>query len=154
RIYEFLLSHFESVVSISLTAKVSGTYNAARTAVQRVPSGRVTLIDSENASLGQGLVAMLAAEYAMAGYSAAEVAAATRESVRRTVTFGLLGRLDFAVRGGRLPVLVGKLASLLHVAPILMNHPGGKISAGAVLFGTKHLRRQFAAFVRRRIRAD
>jgi hypothetical protein len=154
RIYEFLISHYESVVSISLTAKVSGTYNAARTAVQRVQTGRVILIDSENASLGQGLVAMLAAEYALAGHSAVEVAAATRESVHRTVTFGLLGRLDFAVRGGRLPRLVGKLASLLHVAPILMNHPGGKISAGGVLFGTRNLRKQFAAFVRRRIRAD
>ena len=154
RIYEFLISHYESVVSISLTAKVSGTYNAARTAVQRVPPGRVILVDSENASLGQGLIAMLAAECAQAGHSGEEVAAAARDAVHRTVTFGLLGRLDFAVRGGRVPVLVGKLASLLHVAPILMNHPGGRISAGGVLFGTKHLRKQFAAFVRRRIRSE
>jgi DegV family protein with EDD domain len=154
RIYEFLISHYESVVSISLTAKVSGTYNAARTAVQRVPQGKVTLVDSENASLGQGLIAMVAAECAQAGHSGEEVAAAARDAVRRTVTFGLLGRLDFAVRGGRVPVLVGKIASLLHVAPILTNHPGGKISAGGVLFGTKNLRRQFASFVRRRMRSD
>jgi DegV family protein with EDD domain len=154
RIYEFLISHYESVVSISLTAKVSGTYNAARTAVQRVAKDRVILVDSGNASLGQGLIAMHAAEYAQAGYSGDEVAAAAHDAAQRTITFGLLGRLDFAVRGGRVPRLVGKLASLLHVAPILMNHPDGKISSGGVLLGTKNLRKQFAAFVRRRIRPE
>jgi DegV family protein with EDD domain len=154
RLYEFLTSHYESVVSISLTSTVSGTFNVARTAAQRLPEGRVTVVDSGNASLGQGLVAIYAAECAQAGYSGEEVARAAREAVPRTFTFGLLGRLDFAVRGGRVPRIVKRLADLLHFVPILMNKPGGRISAGTVLFGTRDLTLRFAALVRRRIAKD
>jgi uncharacterized protein len=151
RLYEFLTSHYESVVSISLTSTVSGTFNVARTAAQRLPKGRVTVVDSGNASLGQGLVAIYAAECAQAGYSGEEVVRAAREAVPRTFTFGLLGRLDFAVRGGRVPRIVKRLADLLHFVPILMTKPGGRISAGTVLFGTRDLTLRFAALVRRRI---
>jgi DegV family protein with EDD domain len=151
RLYEFLISHYESVVSISLTSTVSGTYNVARTAAQRLPAGRVTVIDSLNASLGQGLIAIYAAECAQAGCSGEDVARAARDAALRTFTFGLLGRLDFAVRGGRVPRIVKRLADLLHFVPILMNKPGGRIGAGTVLFGTHDLTLRFAALVRRRI---
>jgi DegV family protein with EDD domain len=151
RLYEFLISHFDSVVSISVTAKVSGTYNATRAAAQRIPDGRVTVIDSGNASLGQGLIAMYAAEYAEAGHSGLEVAAAAQAAVTKTKTYGLLGRLDFAVRGGRVPRIVGKLATLLHFAPILATNRDGRIASGGMLFGTRNLRPRFAAFIRRRI---
>jgi DegV family protein with EDD domain len=154
RLYEFLISHYESVVSISLTAKVSGTFNVARTAAQRLPAGRVTVVDSLNASLGQGLIAIYAAECAQAGYSGPEVARAAEEAALRTFTFGLLGRLDFAVRGGRVPRIVKRLADLLHFVPILSNKPGGRIGASTVLFGKRDLTLRFAALVRRRIAKD
>jgi dihydroxyacetone kinase-like predicted kinase len=79
RQFEFLASHFDSVVSINITRKASGTCGAAEAAAGRVSThGKVTVIDSMNASLGQGLVAMYAAECAQAGYDAARVIAATR----------------------------------------------------------------------------
>ena len=151
RLYEFLISHYESVVSISLSSTVSGTFDVARTAAQRLPAGRVTVVDSGNASLGQGLIAIYAAECAQAGYSGEEVVRATRDVVPRTFTFGLLGRLDFAVRGGRVPRIVKRLADLLHFVPILTSQPGGRISAGTVLLGKRDLTLRFAALIRRRI---
>jgi DegV family protein with EDD domain len=151
RLYEFLVSHYESVVSISLTSTVSGTFNVARTAAQRLPPGRVMVVNSENASLGQGLIAIYAAECAQAGYSGEEVVRATQAIVPRTVTFGLLGRLDFAVRGGRVPRIVQRLADFLNFVPILVTQPRGRISAGAVLLGKRDLTQRFAALVRKRI---
>ncbi|MEP7242145.1 MAG: DegV family protein [Gammaproteobacteria bacterium] len=153
RLYEFLISHFESVVSITITSKVSGTFNATRAAAQRLPEGRVTVVDSWNASIGQGLIAMYAAECAEAGHSGPEVVAATADAVGRTKTFGLLARTDFAVRGGRVPRIVGSIATLLRVAPVLATHPDGRISAGGVLFNTRNLRSKFATYVRRRLDA-
>lgn len=154
RLYEFLGTHYEYVVSICITSKVSGTFNAARTAAQRLPDGRVTVVDSANASLGQGLIAMYAAECADADYSGAQVVAATNDAVKRTRTFALLARTDFAVRGGRVPRIVGTLATLLHAAPLLATHSDGRISAAGVLFGARNLRPRFAAFVRRRVDGD
>jgi hypothetical protein len=107
------------------------------------------VIDSLNASIGQGLVATYAAECAQAGMNGEAVIAATRAILFRTHTFGLLGRLDFAVRGGRVPNVVKVIADWLHVTPILINQRNGRIGTGTVIFGRRNLRTRFANLVRR-----
>jgi uncharacterized protein len=155
RHFEFLASHFDSVVSVHLTRQVSGTCGAAETAATRVSThGKVTIVDSMNASLGQGLVAMYAAECAKAGYEAARVIEATRAIVPRTHTFGLVGSLEYAVRGGRVPRWVKNTADALQLMPVLHNDRKGRVTAGGVLFGRHGLREKFARFVRRRMRDD
>ena len=155
RQFEFLASHFDSVVSIHITRHASGTCAAAETAAGRVSThGKVTVIDSMNASLGQGLVAMYAAECAQAGYDAARVIEATRAIVPKTWTWGLVGSLEFAVRGGRVPRWVKSVADRLQLMPILHNDRKGRVSAGNVLVGRSRLQQKFARFVRRRIRDD
>jgi len=155
RQFEFLASHFESVVSINITRQASGTCAAAETAAGRVSThGKVTVIDSMNASLGQGLVAMYAAECAQAGYDAARVIEATRAILPKTRTWGLVGSLEYAVRGGRVPRWVKDVADRLQLMPILHNDRKGRVSAGAVLFGRSRLEEKFARYVRRRIRGD
>ncbi|HSN69979.1 MAG TPA: DegV family protein, partial [Steroidobacteraceae bacterium] len=65
RHFEFLGSHYPEVLSINLTSRASGTCNAARVAADRTQShGKVAVIDSLNASLGQGLLVIDAAECA------------------------------------------------------------------------------------------
>jgi len=155
RQFEFLGSHFDSVVSINLTRQASGTCAAAEAAAARVSThGRVTVVDSMNASLGQGLVAMYAAECAQAGYDAARVIEAARAIVPRTKTYGLVGSLEYAVRGGRVPRWVKNVADALQLMPILHNDRKGRVTAGGVLFGREHLQEKFARFVRRRMRDD
>jgi len=155
RQYEFLASHFESVVSVHITRQASGTCGAAETAAARVSThGKVTVVDSMNASLGQGLVAMYAAECAKAGYDAARVIEATRAIVPRTRTYGLVGSLEYAVRGGRVPRWVKNVADTLQLMPILHNDRKGRVTAGGVLFGREHLKEKFARFVRRRMPDD
>lgn len=155
RQFEFLASHYESVVSVNLSRQVSGTCGAAETAAGRVAThGKVTVIDSKNASVGQGLVAMYAAERAQAGASAAEVVDATRAIVPLTRTYGLIGSLEYAVRGGRVPRWVKKVADALRLMPILHANGQGEVTAGGVLFGRRRLKEKFARFVRRRMRAD
>jgi len=155
RQFEFLASHFESVVSVNLSRRVSGTCSTAESAAARISThGKVTVIDSMNASLGQGLIAMYAAECAQAGYDAARVIEATRAIVPRTFTFGLIGSLEYAVRGGRVPRWVKNVADGLKLMPVLHADRQGRVKAGGVLFGREHLKEKFARFVRHRMRAD
>ena len=152
RVFEFLASHYDTVISVNVTGQVSGTRATAESAAQRIQAhGRVVVIDSLNASVGEGLIATYAAECAQAGMPAEQVIAATRAILPRTHTFGLLGRLDFAVRGGRVPRFVQVLADWLHLTPILISHRNGKVDAGTLLFGRRNLRARFARLVRRRI---
>ena len=153
RHFEFLASHYPAVVSVNLTRMVSGTCASAESAAARVSAhGKVTVIDSENASLGAGLVAMYAAECAQAGLDAPAVVAATRRMIPRTRTFAIVGSLEYSVRGGRVPRWVKNTADTLGLMPVLHNKDG-RVTAGGVLFGRDRLKEKFARFVRRRMRA-
>ena len=156
RTFEFLASHYEAVLSVNLTSRHSGTCNAAITAAQRVSAeGRpVRVVDSLNASTGEGLVAIAAAEAAARGDDLDAVERAARAAVSRTQTFALLKVVDFAVRGGRVPAIVGKVARLLRLNVILRTDSGGRVAAGGGLFGRHALRERFARFVVRRTRFD
>jgi len=155
RQFEFLGSHFAAVVSINLTSQVSGTCAAAETAAARTTThGKVAVVDSLNASAGQGLLAMYAAECAAAGHDAESVIAATRAMIPRTRTFGLVGSLEYGVRGGRVPRWVQRVADALRLMPVLHNDRHGRVTGGGVLFGRSRLKHKFGRFVRRRMRDD
>ncbi|HET9694737.1 MAG TPA: DegV family protein [Steroidobacteraceae bacterium] len=155
RQFEFLGSHFGAVVSVNLTSRASGTHAAAETAAARTAThGKVTVIDSRNAATGQGLLAMYAAECAAAGHDADAVIAATRAMIPKTRTFGMVGSLEYAVRGGRVPRWVQRLADALRLTPVLHADPQGRVTPGGVLFGRRDMTARFARFVRRRMRDD
>jgi hypothetical protein len=153
RMYEFLTSHFDAVVSVSVSAKVSGAFNAAKSAAERISGERVRVFDSGSASLGQGLLAVYAAECARAGYTADEVVTALGEARARTTTLGLLPRLDYAVRGGRVPRFVKPIADLLRLSPMLVNLPDGRVTVGGAVWGREHLAEKFARKVRAHLQA-
>ncbi len=155
RQFEFLGSHHSAVISINLTSRVSGTCAAAQTAAARSAThGKVSVIDSGNVSAGQGLIAMYAAECAAAGFDSERIIAATEAILPKTRSFGVPGSLEYAVRGGRVPRWVKRVADALRVMPVLHNDRHGKVSAGGVLFGRRNLKSKFARWVRRRMRDD
>lgn len=152
RQFEFLASHFDGVVSINVTSRVSGTYNAALTAAERVRThGHVAVIDSLSASIGQGMVTIYAAECAARGLDVAQIVARTQAIIKRTPTFALLGSLEYGVRGGRVKPAVKSAAEFLRLSPILTNHPDGRVAPGGTLFGRHHLLDKFTRFIVRRM---
>jgi DegV family protein with EDD domain len=155
RLFEFLASHYESVVSVNLTGRASGTRQAAEAAAARIAAkDRVTVVDTGNASLGQGLIAMYAAECADAGMDMPQVVAAVRAIAPHTFTFACLETLEYGVRGGRLPAFAKTVADWLRLSPVVASLPDGRVSVGGVLLGRRGLRAKFARFVRRRIHAN
>ena len=155
RQFQYLASHFPDVLSINLTPSVSGTYQAAVSAASRTnASGRVHVIDSQNASLGQGLVATFAAECAAAGLDIETSIAAVRAIIPSTTSFGLIRDLSYAVRGGRVPASKKWLAEFLHVTPVIRTRPDGSISASGILPGKRRMLPKFVKYVARRCRRD
>lgn len=152
RQFQLLSSHYAAVVSVTLTEKVSGTYQAALSAAERTDGAAVSVLDSANVSAGQGLVVVHAAECAAAGMDAEAIAAEVAEIRSRTFTWGLLRDLEPGVRGGRVKAPVKWLADGLRLTPILRSTPDGRIAPGGVLFGRKDALRRFAGFLTRRLR--
>jgi DegV family protein with EDD domain len=134
RAFELLSSHFEHVVAVSLTGRLSGTLQAAQSAASRVSKpAQVTIVDSRNVSVGMGLVVLCAAEAARAGKSATEVVAAVERAAARTRTYGAVPDLSYAVRGGRIPQPWRWLAGLLPLGFLLAIDGRGGVKVRGLL---------------------
>ncbi|GMW08079.1 MAG: hypothetical protein AMXMBFR8_28750 [Nevskiales bacterium] len=136
RVYEYLVSHHEHVVAISLDRQVSGTWQASQTAARRSSAPhRITVIDSRNASIGQGLVALHAAECARSGMPVAELLDSVRGAAAATRSFAVVADLAWAARGGRLPESLRWLTRALPVRPVLHMGQGAVGVSGVFLRG-------------------
>lgn len=151
RQFQFLASHFHDVLSINLTSKASGTYQGACSAAMRVKApGRIHVVDSCNASMGQGQLVVLAAECAAAGLDIDETISVVSAAVPKTRTFALLNNLEYAVRGGRVPQWVKSLTDLLRLIPVIRVKVDGQIALGGFLYGRRNRIAKFARFITRR----
>ena len=116
--------------------------------------GRIHVIDSKNASLGQGQLAVLAAECADRGIDIETTIALLHEQIPRTRTYALLQDLRYAVRGGRLPGWVKTVADLLRLKAILYTTPDGRVTVGGFQLGSHARAARFAKFIARRAPKD
>ena len=66
--YRRLSKETDRIVSIHLDARLSGLYSAASVAAQSVPEARIAVIDSQQATMGYGWMAVAAAEAARRGH--------------------------------------------------------------------------------------
>jgi DegV family protein with EDD domain len=100
----------EAIVSVHLSAGLSGTVSSARLAAGRaaVP---VRVVDSRSLGMGTGLAALTAAEAAAAGRPPEEVAAAASRRSARLRSFFVLDTLDYLHAGGRLDPALARAVS-------------------------------------------
>lgn len=154
RLFEFLLSHHQQVIDVSLARALSGTLQSAETAAARAEVGRVQIFDSRNGSAGQGLLAMWAAEAALAGLSAEAIIAGLTQLRPRTQLWAAVRDISYGVRGGRAPKLALPLTRLLRFAPIVRSNPLGKLSLVGGLWGRAHFAERFVRTVARHLDPD
>ena len=127
---------------------------AARSAAERTRiRDSIEVVDSGNASIGQGLLAIYAAELAARDQDVAQIVTAVRKMIPLTRTYALVGSLDYAVRGGRVKPSVKSLAEFLRLTPILSTHDDGRIAPGGALFGRVRLQDKFVRFITERMDA-
>ena len=123
-VYEPLLAEGSEVVSIHLSAGISGTYESALQARQRlIDEGkggkRVHVEDSRSACGGQGLMLMAAGSAAAQGASGEEALEAAREVRGSLKMWFAIDTLEYLRRGGRIGAAQALLGSALQIKPIL-----------------------------------
>lgn len=125
---ELLEAGADAVVSVHLSAQLSGTYEAAVLAAAETGPERITVIDSGSTGMALGFCALAAAQAAAAGTDHAGVAAAARQAAAATSTFFYVDTMEFLRRGGRISAASALLGTALSVKPIL-HVTGGAIAA-------------------------
>jgi DegV family protein with EDD domain len=123
RAYEPLLAAGRDIVSIHLSAGVSGTHDAAAAAramlEERGSTGRVEVIDSRSAAGGLGCVVLAAAAVADGGGSIDEVVARAHEARDAMRLWFCVDTLEYLQRGGRVGRAQAWLGGALQIKPIL-----------------------------------
>ncbi|MET7755544.1 DegV family protein [Streptomyces sp. NPDC005389] len=115
----------KGVVSLHLSAEVSGTYDAAVLAAKDAPLP-VRVVDTRMMGMALGFCAVAAAEVAEAGGSLDEAVAAAEKRAAGTSAFFYVDTLDYLRRGGRIGAAQALLGSALAVKPLL-ELDGGRI---------------------------
>jgi len=115
----------DTILSIHITAKLSGTYASAVAAAEELKGEfNIIPIDSACGSLGIGLMCREARKMERAGKSVDEIVKYI-ESIKSNVTVILtLDTLEYAKMSGRVKTLQAALASLLNVKPIAVLQDG------------------------------
>ncbi|MER3451450.1 MAG: fatty acid-binding protein DegV [Thermus sp.] len=127
--YREALQEADHVLSIHISSKLSGTLQSAKLAAQTFP-GRVTLFDTQAASLGIGMMLFRAHELLQEGKGLEEVLKEL-ERIRddHFVRFSM-ATLEFLRRGGRIGGAQAFLGTLLNVKPVLTLKAGRVETAG------------------------
>jgi DegV family protein with EDD domain len=123
-VYEPLLADGRDVVSIHISAGISGTFDAASQARQQlIESGkggeRIHVWDSRSACGGQGLMALTAAKAAARGASGEEAMEKVERARAALKNWFVIDTLEYLRRGGRIGSAQAWLGSALQIKPIL-----------------------------------
>jgi len=123
-----------SILSIHMTSKGSGAYQAATVAQSMLkeenPEVRIEVIDTQNVSLCQGWVAIEAARGVLAGLSLDEVLAAVKKMLPVTHMIQTADTLKYLYMGGRIGMAKRLVGTLLNIKPLIGMKDGVIVALG------------------------
>lgn len=116
---------------ITLSAKLSGSHNAAMLGVQLaeedMPEKKVHVFDSESASAGETYLALMIHDLIAAGKSFEQIVETVEEKIRSMHTLFVLDSLDNLVKNGRISKTVALLANVLSIRLLMSDDGHGSI---------------------------
>ena len=128
-LFSFLASHYESVIAIMISEKLSGTFQMTQDAASVVKDKRIDIINSRHLSVSQGLIVLRVAEAIREGKTHDEIMKLAEDWISKTDVFVDIKTLKYMVRGGRVSPLKGMIAGLLNVKPFIYIDEEGKAAA-------------------------
>lgn len=125
-LYEGLSESYDAIISVHLSKKISGTYDAAIAAGNMVEGVEVYPFDSGLSAMPQGMFVLKAAEMIQEGIEIQTILETLEDMKQRTYAYFMVDDLSHLQRGGRLSSAQALVGSLLHIKPVL-HMPEGKI---------------------------
>lgn len=114
----------QDALVFTISSGVSGTYAQAQEAAKRLmqayPERKVFALDSANASLGEGLIAIKAADLGDLGESAERCAEWVKQNTYKMNSYFTVEDLKYLRRTGRISRTVAIAGTLLNIKPLLM----------------------------------
>lgn len=128
-----LSPQYDEVLHITIGSEFSCCYQNALVAAEDYPN--VHVVDSRNLTVGQGILAVAAAEAAQRGADIGEIKAILEEMTARVDTTFVVDKLDYLAKGGRCSSVVALGANLLKLKPCIVLSDG-RMNVGKKYRGT------------------
>lgn len=109
----------EQALVVTISSKVSGTYNAARLAAQMVDENGIAVVDSMGGAMTERFLMEKAVAMRAKGAGLKEIAEALEALRERTNVLFTVANLDYLHQGGRLSRSKALIGNLLHLSPII-----------------------------------
>ena len=120
--FEAIASAGDSAVVITLSSKLSGTYQSAVLATEDYPN--IYVVDSQSVAIGTGVLAQYAVELAQQGMGAEEIAQVLTHQREKVCVVALLDTLEYLKKGGRISKTVAFAGGVLNIKPVVTVQDG------------------------------
>jgi DegV family protein with EDD domain len=128
-LYSHLASHYDSVIAVHLSDKLSGTFSSSRKAAMAISKefGKpISVVNSKNLSGALGLLVLRTAEAIEKGHSHDEIVNMANQWTGDLRIFVSVQNIKYLIRGGRLSAAKGLIARILNINPIVSIDESGK----------------------------
>lgn len=114
----------EAIVCVTVGSTLSGTHKSAQVARELLAEREIHLVDTKSASMGEGLLAILAADLAAEGVPADGIARTLEARLDDALVVVCLDTLEYLKKGGRISGPQAAIGSILGVKPIISIRDG------------------------------
>ncbi len=119
KVYEKAAETAESIVCLTISQPLSGTYASAIAARQMTESVPIDVVDSRSTTMGLGFMALAAAQAVANGADYKAAAAVARALIPKMRVVFVVDTLEFLHRGGRIGGASRYIGTMLSIKPIL-----------------------------------
>lgn len=117
--FSFLSTYYKDILVITVSEKMSGTYQSFVEAKKRFPHVNIHVVNSKQNSGAEGLLVLKAAQLIDQGLSLPEVTEKIEALTTKSKILVSVKVLKYMVRSGRLTKVSGTLANLMHLKPVI-----------------------------------
>jgi DegV family protein with EDD domain len=114
----------DAIVSIHVSGLLSGSIKSAEIAKGMLPEREIHLVDSQGASMAEGILAYMGLDLARMGVAAGEIARTLNDRASDLRMYVSLETLEYLKKGGRISGAQAAIGGLLSVKPIIAVEAG------------------------------
>ena len=128
-IFEKIAAAGESAVVITLSSKLSGTWQSAMIAAREYEDS-VYVVDSRNVAIGTAILAKLALRLVDEGMGAREIAERLEKEREKICLIAMLDTLEYLKKGGRISAAAAFAGGVLSIKPVVCIRDGEIVILG------------------------
>jgi DegV family protein with EDD domain len=124
QVFEELTEDGHEIVTLTISSKLSGTWNSAMAAKEMLPDARISIVDTFSTAVGLHLMVNAALEATAAGATRQEIVERIEEIKKTSQLWFAVDTLEYLAKGGRIGNARAFMGTLLKVKPILTLQDG------------------------------